>query len=177
MDGINGKMVTSGPGRLPSPTQKCASGACSKHTFMSSKSSNCSKHLFMSSNNSVFKVTCPLYVKLGMRKVCASTTTTLVMRAFHTQSSFHHRVIQRVPVIIWYCCGTSLASKKVTHLSEETSWMPSKARIFWGLGYRSWRGIRTSPKLTPNASHQTDNQRIVRRVFPPGRVSTMSSFL
>merc|ERR1719397_2003139 len=66
-----------------------------------------------------------------MRKVCASTTTTL---------------------------------------SEETSWMPSKARIFCGRGYRSWRGIRTSPKLTPNASHQTDNQRIVRRVFPPGRV-------
>ena len=157
-------IVTSGPGRLPSPTQKCASGACSKH-------------IFMSSNNSIPKVTCPLYVKLGMRKVWASTTTTLVMRPFHSQSSFHHGVIQRVPVIIWYCCDTSLASKKMTHLSEATSWMPSKARIFWGLGYRSWRGIRTSPKLTPNASHQTDNHRIVRRVFPPGRVSTMSSFL
>ena len=158
---------TSGPGRLPSPTQKCASGAWK--SFL--------QKLF---GETLFSITCPLYVKLGMRKVCASTTTTLVMRQFHSRSSFHHGVIRGIPVIRLHGDKILQEAKRWrvdTHLSDETSWMPLKARIFCGLGYRSCRGILTSPKFTPNASHQTDSQRMVRRVFPPGRVNTMSSLL
>lgn len=120
----------------------------------------------------------------GCRLLAASDPEFGICKSMLKRVFFFRVVLHRTRAIFHHSPGASPSYVKfgikmvcvstMTILSDVTAWAPRNAPTLCGRGKSKSFGILTSPKLTENSSHQTENHLMSRNVLPSGSDSVMS---